>query len=206
MEHLRKLIIALNFVLLPGLLAGQSHRVLVNAFSSSYRLAKEGKYTEAINVLKKQYGEDHYELNLRLGWLSYQAGFFTESLSYYNNCINLRSFAIEPRLGIAYPAGAMGNWELVIDQYNKILEITPNNSIVLYRLGSIYYGRKEYELAESYLQKVVNLYPFDYDGLILLAWTKLQMKKTNEAIVLFQKVQLYNPGDESAAEGLKLLE
>jgi tetratricopeptide (TPR) repeat protein len=75
-----------------------------------------------------------------------------------------------------------------------------------YRLGAIYYGRMEYERAASYLEKVINLYPFDYDGLVLYAWTNLKMKKLREAKLLFRKALLARPGDTSATEGLRLLE
>jgi tetratricopeptide (TPR) repeat protein len=76
---------------------------------------------------------------------------------------------------------------------------------VNYRVGLIYYNRGEFAKADPYLEKVVNLYPFDYDGLLLLAWNKLSLQKSREAKVLFQKVLLNNPGDESATEGLKLI-
>jgi tetratricopeptide (TPR) repeat protein len=64
----------------------------------------------------------------------------------------------------------------------------------------------EYEKAATYLEKVINLYPFDYDGLVLYAWTNLRIKKLREAKLLFQKALLARPGDASATEGLKLLE
>jgi len=67
----------------------------------------------------------------------------------------------------------------------------------------IYYQQAKYKEAEIRLKKVINLYPFDYDTVILLAWNSLQMGKTNEAKVLFQKALLYRPTDESATEGLR---
>lgn len=77
--------------------------------------------------------------------------------------------------------------------------------MTLYRLGMVHYNRKEWLQAIRHFQKVVDLYPFDYDGLLMLAWTNLQLGKTREAKVLFNKVLLYSPGDKSALEGLELL-
>jgi tetratricopeptide (TPR) repeat protein len=114
-------------------------------------------------------------------------------------------YAVEPRLGLVYPVSAMGNWSEVIAQYEKILEIVPNYSIVLHRLGLIYYGRNEFEKALKYFEKVVNLFPFDYDGLTMLAWTHFKLNNTREAKVLFQKALLNTPGGSSALEGLQLL-
>jgi tetratricopeptide (TPR) repeat protein len=176
-----------------------------DAFQKSYIQEATGEYTGAINSLKSVYDEKSYEINLRLGWLTYLSGGFTESKAYYTRAITLMPYAVEPRLGFVYPAAAMGNWSEVIGQYEKILEITPNYSIVLHRLGLIYYGRNEFEKALKYFEKVVNLFPFDYDGLTMLAWTHFRLNNTREAKVLFQKALLNTPGGSSALEGLQLL-
>jgi hypothetical protein len=49
------------------------------------------------------------------------------------------------------------------------------------------------------------MYPFGYDGLLMLAWTTYFLGNSNQAKVLFNKVCLYNPGDKSALEGLGLI-
>jgi len=184
----------------------QSFTETKDAFQESYIKEATGEFLAAINSLKSVYREDSYELNLRLGWLSYEAGHFTDAIAYYNKAISLMPYAVEPRFGIVYPGAAMGNWSMVIGQYEKILEITPNNSIAMHRLGLIYYGREDYETALRYFDKVVNLYPFDYDALTMLAWTNFQLSKTREAKVLFRKALLHTPGGTSALEGLELLE
>jgi len=86
--------------------------------------------------------------------------------------------------------------------YNQILANNPGNTVALYRLGLIYYNRRDWAQAQRNFQKVVDLYPFGYDGLLMLAWTNLQLGKSREAKVLFNKVLLYAPGDASALEGL----
>lgn len=179
---------------------------VVKAFQKSYLGEATGDLQEAIDDLKAVYDEDSYEINLRLGWLNYSAGMFTEAYSYYNRAVDLRPFAIEPRFGLIYPAAAMGNWDVVIRQYDQILEIAPGNTVAMHRLGLVYYGRKEYDRAEKLFEKVVNLYPFDYDGLLMLAWSKFQLKKYREAKVLFNKALMNTPGGQSALEGLELME
>lgn len=196
----------LMFLSISNMVYGQDLNSLQTAFTQSYALENEGKYPQAIEKLKKVYSEDSYEVNLRLGWLTYMAGMFTESIAFYNKAIELKPLSIEARWGYAYPASAMGNWNAVINRYNEILEIDPGNSVTLYRLGSIYYGQELYEKALSYLEKVANHYPFDYDIIILYAWTHYRLGKLREAKVLFHKALLIQPGDESALEGLGLLE
>jgi tetratricopeptide (TPR) repeat protein len=201
----RYLIIA-GLVLSTAAVTGQSFKETKDAFQQSYIQEATGEVTAAINSLKSVYDEKSYEINLRLGWLSYQAGSFTESMAFYNKAINLRPYAIEPRFGIVYPGAAMGNWSLVMAQYEKILEISPNNSIAMHRLGLIFYGKGDYETARKYFEKVANLYPFDYDALTMLGWSYFKLNNFREAKVLFQKALLHTPGGTSATEGLDLLD
>jgi len=176
-----------------------------DAFSNSYKLEAKADYTNAIAALKKVYDDKSYELNLRLGWLEYSAGMFTEAMAYYQKSIDLMPYSIEARLGYVAPAAAVGDWDKVIAQYKKILEIDPENSIANYRMGMILYQRKDYQNAYNYFGKVVNLYPFDYSSLLMYAWTNYQLGKLREAKILFNKVLLYSPNDSSAKEGLGLI-
>ncbi|WP_369489997.1 tetratricopeptide repeat protein [Tenuifilum osseticum] len=186
-------------------LAAQDFAKLSVAFTESYAKEKEGKYADAAKPLKAMYDEKSYEVNLRLGWLTYLQGQFSESVGYYSKAIELMPYAIEPRLGIVLPASAMGNWGSVVEQYNKILSIDPNNTLVLYRMGMISYENKDFKKAYTYFEKVVNLYPFDYYSVLMLGWTNYQLGKTKEAKILFQKALLYDPTSASAKEGLSLL-
>ena len=52
---------------------------------------------------------------------------------------------------------------------------------------------------------MINLYPFDYDSLLLYARTNYQLGKLREAQVMFNKVLLNKPKDVSALEGLSLI-
>jgi len=178
---------------------------LADAFSKSYQLETKADYSNAIKSLKDVYDEKSYEVNLRLGWLNYEAGLFTESEAYYEKAIKLMPYSIEAKLGYVYPASALGNWDKVVTQYNSILTIDPQNTTVNYRLGNIYYGKKDYQNAYKNFEKVVNLYPFGYDALLMYAWSNYQLGKTREAKVLFGKALLISPGDKSALEGLSLI-
>lgn len=206
MDFLKSLVIQflLGFILIQGVLA-QTTNEIISAFQQSYIQEASGELQKATEVLKSVYAENSYEINLRLGWLTYSGGQFTESMAYYRRAIELKPYAIEAKFGFVYPAAAVGNWTSVIQQYEKILEICPNNSVAMHRLGLIYYGREEYTRAFGYFEKVVNLYPFDYDGLIMFAWTNLKLHKTREARILFEKALMNTPGGSSAIEGLELI-
>ena len=202
----RYLAISLLFFLSFSLFSQTNYTIQQEAFSRSQEYEKRGNFADAIATMKKIYQEDSYEINLRLGWVTYLNGLFTESSAYYQKAISLKPYSIEPKLGFVYPASALGNWDQVIGQYNDILAIDPQNTLANYRMGSIYYGRKDYTRAEKYLEKVINLYPFDYDSMILFAWTNFKLGKLREAQVMFNKVLLNKPKDTSALEGLSLIQ
>jgi tetratricopeptide (TPR) repeat protein len=184
---------------------GVAQEKISAAFTKS--IAAEGKadYTLAINAMKEVYDKASYEINLRLGWLTYLAGMNKESVSYYQIAIDLKPHSIEARLGYVYPAATLGNADQVKNQYVKILEIDPQNSIAHYRLGYIYYEKKDYTHAHKHFAKVVDHYPFGYDGLLMLAWSALYLGKKDEAKGLFQKVLWYSPEDKSAKDGMTQL-
>lgn len=186
-------------------LQAQDYKTIQDAFEKSYLYEYSGDYSKATDGLKAVYSEESYEINLRLGWLTYMAGFFTESTAYYQKAIELKPLSIESKFGYVYPASALGNWEQVKKQYTDILQIDNQNTLANYRLGSIYYGAEDYTSALQYFEKLVNLYPFDYDGLLMYGWTNLKLGKYREAEVLFNKVLMNNPNDKSAIQGLELI-
>ena len=206
MEFLRKKIFFTVFILATfSAMAQVNQEVLEAAFSKSYQHEKTGDFSAAMDDLKKVFDDSSYEMNLRLGWLNYNAGLFDESIIFYSNAQKLKPYSEEARFGLILPLAALGRWNEVIELYNKILEISPNNSVALYRLGLVYYGRKDYPKANPLFKKVVDLYPFGYDGLLMLGWTSYFLGNYSQAKVLFNKVKLYNPNDASANEGLQLI-
>lgn len=175
------------------------------AFEESYKYEKEGDFSHAIDQLKTVYDENSYEINLRLGWLNYQAGVFNESIAHYQRAVNLKPYTEEAKFGLVLPKAAIGKWDEVVNIYKEILEVSPNQTIANYRLGLIFYGQENFEKAHKHFKIVVDLYPFGYDALIMLAWTNYRMGKSREALILFQKCLWFSPSDPSATEGLKLL-
>lgn len=72
-------------------------------------------------------------------------------------------------------------------------------------MGMIAYNKKDYQTAYRYFDKVVTLYPFTYDALIMLAWSNYQLGKKDAATILFNRVLCLSPGDKSALEGLSMI-
>jgi tetratricopeptide (TPR) repeat protein len=176
----------------------------ISAFSKSYGYEISKEYSKAIHELDVVYVNDSYTINLRLGWLHYLNGDYIKSQTYYNKAIVLKPTSIEARLGYAYPAAALKNWNDVVANYEEILKINPNHSQTNYKLAYIYhYIKKDNATALTYLTKVLELYPFDIDANYLMAKTQLNMGNIKEAKAAIIIALQYN---SSSKEALKIYE
>ena len=82
LKSLRLLSAALMLLAAGSNASAQNFSETKDAFQDSYIQEATGEFLAAISSLKAVYDEGSYELNLRLGWLSYQAGSFTDALAY----------------------------------------------------------------------------------------------------------------------------
>jgi tetratricopeptide (TPR) repeat protein len=177
----------------------------IQAFAKSYQVEKDKDYKNAITALREGFDSTQYESNLRMGWLHYASGFYKGSLSYYKKALAKLPNSEEAKLGLVLPTTVIGTTDEVIAIYKSVLEKNAGNTACCYNLGYIYYNAKDYKNALMYFKKIIDLYPFDYDGLLMTAWTNYQLGNKTEATDLFYKVLLYSPTDQSAVEGLKLM-
>lgn len=204
METLKKWTPAL-LLFIASFVSAQNSTAWQEAFYKSYEAETKANYTQAINELTKVYKKDDYFVNLRLGWLNYLTKNYQKSEQFYRISIRLKPYSIEARFGVVKPLSATEQWDQVQLQYAEILKIDPQNTMANYWLGVIHYNRKQYAVAVRLFEKVVNLYPLDYDSVLMLAWTKLNLGKMAEARLLFQHALTLRKNDESALQGLKLI-
>ena len=183
----------------------QDIKTIQEAMSKSYTYETSAQYSKAIEEVKKIYSECDYYTNMRLGWLTYLSGQYTESIKYYQIACKIMPMAVEAKLGLTYPASANGNLDLVKSLYLEVLSIDDKNKVSNYNLGLILYNKKDYKGAYDYFAKVSNLYPFDYNGLLMFGWVNFKLEKLREAKVIFNKVLVINPYDKSATEGLSYI-
>ncbi|MBX9732594.1 MAG: tetratricopeptide repeat protein [Chitinophagaceae bacterium] len=202
MEILKKQIGITAMMLLSFSAWAQSDATIQKAFRDSYTQENNKLYGEAIATLNKVYEENNYEINLRLGWLFYNNKNYTQSQNYYAKAVSLKPYAIEAKFGLIKPLYALENWDKVLSTYEDILKVDAQNVTANYWVGVIQYNRKKYEQAARHFEKVVNLYPFDYDSNHMLAWTYLNLGKNNDAKTLFNKALIIRPADSSSLEGL----
>jgi tetratricopeptide (TPR) repeat protein len=195
----------LAIVIFSSLTITAQDKALTSAFSQSYENETAGKYDAAIASLTAVYNPASYETNLRLGWLNYLAAKYKESVSYYQKAIALMPASTEPLWAVITPLTKLESWNDIEKSYLSILKSDPKNSTANYNLGLIYYYRKDYVNAKKYFDVSLNLYPFNYNNLLMSAWNNYFLGNKNEALTLFNKTLLYSPNDTSALQGLSLI-
>jgi len=180
----------------------QSNAVLQKAFHSSYTDELNKNYSAAINDISPYYNESSYEINIRLGWLYYLNQNYNASQNYYQKATILKPGSIEAKFGYVKPLSFLQSWDKVLEQYLSILKIDPQNTQASYWAGVIYYNRKQFDISTKYFRVVASLYPYDYDGNHMLAWSLLMAGKKVEATGYFEKALIIKPGDDSSTDGL----
>jgi tetratricopeptide (TPR) repeat protein len=202
MEILKRTFITAFFILLAFRLQAQTNAVLQKAFRNSYTNEQNKNYTAAINDIYPYLSDNNYEINIRLGWLYYLNKSYTSSQSYYQKAISLKPNSVEAKFGYVKPLSFVQNWDKVLEQYLAILKIDPQNTQANYWAGIIYYNRKQYDAAIKCFRVVINLYPFDYDGNHMLAWSYLMAGKKADAKPFFERALIIKPADASSTDGL----
>ncbi len=197
-------LILIGFVMAVTVSASaQTQDPKVDAFSKSYQYESVKNYPKAIEALIGIYDANSYDINLRMGWLYYENGDYANSVTYYKKAIQAEPKSVEARLGIAYPMAAMGNWDDLTANYLEIINIDPANSLVNYRLGEIYYNKKDYDKALAYALKVRDTWGFDYDTNLLLGQIYIALGKNVEAKEVLNDALLYFPDSTDVKDLLK---
>lgn len=178
---------------------------MISAFKKSLTQEKNLDYSSAIETIYGVKDTTTYEVNLRLGWLYYKAGYKKRSIYHYEKAIRISPDAIEPRYGYGFPTYLLEDFSALIAMDKKILEIDPNSKIINSNLAYIYYYGKDYKNASIYFEKIVRLYPFDYETNLMLGWTNLKLGNVPAAEQFFNVALLYSPKDISANQGIASL-
>jgi len=131
----------------------------------SYTAETNGNYTQAIEIMKSLEAADSNEpfYKLRLGWLSFNSGKYSDALTYYQKAYKL-SPTLEAREGISKSFMYLGLWNDAIDNAQAILKDYPQHLVSLLQIGYAQYAKKEYRAAIEAYEKVLKLYPYDLDS------------------------------------------
>ncbi len=127
---------------------------------------EQGNYPKALQYLEKELSgkPDDADLYYSLGTLSYQLGQLETAAEYYNSCLALDSTHTVAMNDLAWIYTQL---KIKLDEALKLsrraVELEPENPAFLDTLAEVYYLRKEYYRALTYLRKAVKQNPPDLD-------------------------------------------
>jgi tetratricopeptide (TPR) repeat protein len=200
-----------RMVFLAGLVSGfavaqPNSETKMTTFTKSVQEETLGNYQRAIQTMQeisKEYADD-YLVNLRLGWLYYNAKDYEKSTRYYRESIRISNNSIEALLGITLPYAADKKWDKVEGVYRDILERDKQNYTANLHLGQIYFNAGNHVAAKTFFERVYELFPGDYESNLYLGWTYYNLGSASKAHRLFVNALILTPGSTSALEGYRL--
>jgi len=81
----------------------------------------------------------------------------------------------------------------------------PNNHDALFTMGGIYYLKKKYKTAISYLDKSLEIGEYDVDALLLKAYSHQKLGENKRAIQCCKKIKEVDPKNKPASKLLSQL-
>jgi len=199
-------IIAIVFVVFSVLAFEQKIDPKITAFNKSLTFETNKDYLSAVKELLNIYdsNKDNYLINLRLGWLYYNAGLYTESVLYYEKANKISSSSIEAKIGLTLPLSKLEKWDDVKNVYEQILKLDPQNYTANLRLGQYYLLRENYSQANKYLSVSYKNYPSDYESNLSFGWTQYYLGNRKLAKELFTNTLMLSPNDSLATIGFNI--
>lgn len=170
----------------------------------SYELAQKRRYREAAKRLELLPAalKGRYFVQLRLGWLSYLAGDYAKSTTYYRAACERRWRAVEPLLGLSLAQMGDRRWKDALATLDKALTKAPNEITAQRRRAFALFNLGRYQQAAAAYRRVLTLYPADLEMKRGLGWSLLRAGDKARARELFSAVLSYTPSDTSARQGL----
>ena len=175
------------------------------AYSKSFVHEQNQKYTKAIQILKKIYGQYSYdyELNLRLGWLSYLNKKDKTASKYLKIAMKIKPSGLEAKNMILLPLTRLRKWKTLRHYARLVIKRSPTNYYANIRLAYAYYLQRKSKRALGVYLKLYTYYPSDTSVKLGLAATYLQMRKKDKALVFYKEILKTNIYHKAAQIGLK---
>jgi len=158
--------------------------VIITVILTSYSFAQDSK------VLQTAFAKSY----------AYEAKYqYDEAIQVLKDVYSDKAYSINMRMGwLCY---LDKNYASSINYYKKSIDLMPASAEALWAILSPQIASEKW----ADVDVALNLYPLDYNNLLMSAWTNYFLGKTNEAKVLFNRVLLLYQGDASAIEGLGLI-
>jgi len=154
----------------------------INPFDGTKSSAVAKSETQIRTILAK-YKKDkkNYYLNLRLGWLYYSIGKYTNSEYFYKNALNIQRKSIEAMLGLYLVNTATRKYKTAEAYCRRVIKYDSLNYYGNLYLSYTLMGKKDFTLADRYVRKMLTYYPGDATFMVLQKSLNTAMKRTKDS-------------------------
>ncbi len=197
-------VIILTFILTINLNA-MTYEEINAAYHKSFLYEKNGDYANAIRAIMPVYKNypKGYTVNLRLGWLYYLLGNYSNAKTHYKKAMEIIPTSVEAMLGYSLPLMAQQKWKDVAQLMYKLLKIDYYNFYGNLRLSVALRNLGKFKEAEQIDRKMLALYPSNVSFLLELGISLYYQGKKTYAKSIFKDVITLDPENNTAKEFLK---
>ncbi|OGZ27897.1 MAG: hypothetical protein A2365_00960 [Candidatus Nealsonbacteria bacterium RIFOXYB1_FULL_40_15] len=129
-----------------------------------------------------------------------------EAMMYFEKSIELKLDYAQAHFQMARIFSEQGRTAEMISSLEKAGGSDPNDPVLAYQLGLVYYQKKDYERAKKELERAVVLRPAYSNALYFLGICYYELNNKDVAIAVFRKILELNPGNDIATKVLDNME
>lgn len=178
--------------------------ISTDIWTESYRLESIGQFQQARDVLEpfaKEQPNVEYVM-LRMGWLSYLGGAYSQSIKQYQAALSLNARSIDAKLGLMLPLLAQQRWKEAEIYGEQVLAVAPWNYYAHLRLMVSDEGQRHWQALLQRAQQLHQRFPTDTTTLVYLARAQHWLGNQEGARTTYRQVLQRYP---SHVEALKFL-
>jgi len=161
-----------------------------DAWRRSYLLEEEGKYeaaAEAIEQFLKEVPTNEFA-QLRSGWLYYQAGNYSRSVTHYQTAKEINSRSIAAMLGLSLPLMKQERWREVAAVTREVIKLSSWNYYAHIRLLAAEDSLQQWDSLKQHAETLKAYYPSDATVLVYLARAYHHTGNDAQAREVYQQV------------------
>jgi tetratricopeptide (TPR) repeat protein len=181
----------------PGAAGGVD---IAGAYARSFGYERTQAYDDAIRALAPVYDAypNGYTVNLRMGWLFYLNGNYSNAVAHYEVAEAAAPSALEPKLGRLLPLLAQERWAEAEALGYQVVSVDHYSYYGNLRLAVALRMQGKVDAAYQVALKMLTAYPTDILYLVELARTVDARGDPDEARRLFGEVLILDPENEAA--------
>jgi len=195
---MKKEIVLLLIVVFAVTLIAEDPYIMIQ---NSYTYEATGDYVTAIALMNKlaEMNKSDAFYQLRLGWLYYSSGQYTQAELHYANALKNEKTreAMEGLLNSAY---AIGNWTKTIKYAEQLVGVYRNHFTALKTLAYGQFIQKDYKNSANNYLKAAKIYPYDLEVLGYLLSAQVNGNDKLGAEITFKKLKRYAPQNQYVLE------